>query len=442
MRPLVARLGVLALIAAVACQAAQTPGPQPSPSSGASSVAASATATPVASPTQSYPTREGTCAMRVSESLTLANDMTCAGDGMVVVSDNITVDLGGHPLTGQGMGPQTWPLPQLDSVGVRVGGHTGVTVRNGKTTGFSTGIYFIDMTSSSIESVTTLRNRFGFYIHASEKITAKDSDVEFNIYGLHLQNSNDCILVNNLLARQTYNSPGGYGLYMYASKGNRVTDNTIDSNINWGIWFSDAKENVIFHNNVIGNNPQVSDNTEGSNVWYDAQTKEGNYWADYKGKDADGDHVGDTPYPILGPGGMVDPYPFVEKDGWTKKRRATIDHYEPAAPRPPRGVTIVALAGGAVKAMHPDANQPGDLLAGDSRNVTQIALGTDERTVYSYTDRFVVAQDIVTGNASTKQALTVGGVVAANRDGHSLMVVGSSGVEQIDLETGQNEYFD
>src|SRR5439155_176202 len=190
-------------------------------------------------------------------------------------------------------------------------------------------IYFIDMESSTIENVTTQRNRFGFYIHASKKITVKASDVEFNIYGLHLQNSDDSLLQGNLLARQTYNSPGGYGLYMYASKGNRVTDNTIDSNINWGIWFSDAKENVIFHNNVIGNNPQVSDNTEGSNIWYDAQTKEGNYWADYKGKDADGDHVGGTPYPILGPGGMVDPYPFVEKDGWTKKRRATIDHYEP-----------------------------------------------------------------------------------------------------------------
>jgi len=37
--------------------------------------------------------------------------------------------------------------------------------------------------------------------------------------------------------------------------------------------------------------------------------------------------------------------------------------------------------------------------------------------------------------------LTVNGVVAANRDGHSLMVVGPSGVEQIDLQTGQNEYF-
>ena len=436
MRPLVARLGVLALIAAVACQAAQAPGPSPSP--GTSSVAASGLGSPAPSPTVSYPVREGTCAMRVSESFTLANDLTCAGDGMVVVSDNVTVDLGGHTLTGPGMGPQTWPLPQLDSVGVRVGGHTGVTIRNGKTTAFSTGIYFIDMVSSSVESVTTLRNRFGFYIHASQKITVKDSDVEFNIYGLHLQNSDDCVLTNNLLARQTYNSPGGYGLYLYASSRNRVTDNTIDSNINWGIWFSDAKENVIFHNNVVGNNPPVSDNTEGSNVWYDKQTKEGNWWADYKGKDADNDSIGDTPYPILGPGGMVDPYPFVAKDGWKTKRRSTIDHYEPAAARPPRGVTVVALAGGSAYTARP----------GDDRatlripDVSQIAMGTDERTLYAASGKTVTAEDIVTGETRDRTTYAVDGIVAANRDGHSVLVVGPQGAEQRDLTTGQSEFFD
>jgi len=434
MRPLVARFGVLALVAAVACQAAQAPGPSPSPS--ASGASGSATAAPT--PTQSYPSREGTCAMRVSESFTLANDMTCSGDGLVVVSDNITVDLGGHTLTGPGMGPQTWPLPQLDSVGVRVGGHTGMTVRNGKTTAFSTGIYFIDMVSSSIEGVTTLRNRFGFYIHASQKITVKDSDVEFNIYGLHLQNSDDCVLTNNLLARQTYNSPGGYGLYLYASSRNRVTDNTIDSNINWGIWFSDAKENVIFHNNVVGNNPPVSDNTEGSNVWYDKETKEGNWWADYKGKDADNDSIGDTPYPILGPGGMVDPYPFVAKDGWKTKRRSTIDHYEPAAARPPRGVTVVALAGGSAYTARP-ADDRATLRIPD---VQQIAMGTDERTLYAASGKTVTAEDIVTGETRDRATYAVDGIVAANRDGHSVLVVGPQGAEQRDLTTGQSEFFD
>src|SRR5437899_5657316 len=435
MRPLVARLGVLALIAAVACQAAQAPGPSAGP--GTSAVAVSASASPAPSPTVSYPVREGTCAMRGAEGVTPANDLTCAGDGMVVVSDNVTVDLGRHTLTGPGMGPQTWPLPQLDSVGVRVGGHTGVTVRNGTTQAFSTGIYFIDMVSSSIESVTTLRNRFGFYIHASQKITVRDSDVEFNIYGLHLQNSDDCVLTNNLLARQTYNSPGGYGVYLYASSRNRVTDNTIDSNINWGIWFSDAKENVIFHNNVVGNNPPVSDNTEGSNVWYDKQTKEGNWWADYKGKDGDNDSIGDSPYPILGPGGMVDPYPFVAKDGWKTKRRSTIDHYEPAPARPPRAVTVIALAGGSAYTARP----------GDDRatlrisDVSQIAMGTDERTLYAASGKTVMAQDIVTGETHDRSSYAVDGIVAANRDGHSVLVVGPQGAEQRDLTTGQSEFF-
>src|SRR5437879_1055650 len=91
MRPLVARFGVLALTAAVACQAAQAPGPQASSGPSASTVAASPSPTPAASPTVRYPSREGTCAMRVSESFTLANDMTCAGDGMVIVADNLKI---------------------------------------------------------------------------------------------------------------------------------------------------------------------------------------------------------------------------------------------------------------------------------------------------------------------------------------------------------------
>src|SRR5207247_10461159 len=118
MRPLVARLGVLALIAAVACQAAQAPGPSAGP--GTSAVAVSASASPAPSPTVSYPVREGTCAMRVAESFTHANELTCAGDGMVIVSDNVTVDLVGHTLTAPGMSSQHWTITQLDSVGFRV----------------------------------------------------------------------------------------------------------------------------------------------------------------------------------------------------------------------------------------------------------------------------------------------------------------------------------
>ncbi len=73
--------------------------------------------------------------------------------------------------------------------------------------------------------------------------------------------------------------------------------------------------------------------------------------------------------------------------------------------------------------------------------MSQIALGTDERTVYATSGETVLAEDIVTGDIRDRSAYAVDGIVAANRDGHSVMVVGPLGVEQRDLETGQAEFF-
>src|SRR5437762_13451899 len=101
-------LVALGLAAIVACQAASNPPAATAPPSGATSSAGPITS---GSPVSAPPSREGTCAMRVSESLTPANDLSCPGDGLVVVADGITLDLGGHTPTGPGIGPQPWPLP-------------------------------------------------------------------------------------------------------------------------------------------------------------------------------------------------------------------------------------------------------------------------------------------------------------------------------------------
>jgi len=427
----------LLVLASVACQAAR-PATSGSPAaSGPAAQGPSASSFPTPAPSLSAAPQTAHCGQSVAADFVLANDMSCTTDAFVINADNVTLDLGGRTITGPGMGPQTWPQPQLDTVGVRTGGHTGITIRNGKISQFSTGIYFIDMTRSAIEDVTSERNRFGFYIHASNNITVRRSTVVGNIYGLHLQDANDNLVEGNNLIRQTYNSPGGYGIYLYRSTGNRIVENTIENNVNWGIWFSDAKGNLIFHNNVAGNSPQVSDNNPDANRWYDAEKKEGNWWADYKGTDADRDFIGDTPYAILGPGGAVDAYPFVERDGWKKKRGATIDHYQPPLARPARDVHLVVVSGGTV-----GVGRPRDgAIASTSVRASSVALQTDGRTLLALDGKTLTTWDLTGGEPSTRTVAIDGGIVGANRDGVSALIVGARGAQQIDLTSGQEEFF-
>ena len=254
------------------------------------------------------------CGSTITRDFTLARDLKCDKDGIIIGRDGIVLDLGGHTITGPGKGGWVWPGRATSSVGVRLAGRSGVTVKNGRLTGFATGVLLEGGENNRVERVATTQNHYGVYLYRSKGNRVSGVEVFANVYGLHLQGSDGNQLVSSRMYRNGH-SPGGYGITLYSSSDNLVRENTVEHNQTVGIWIINSRGNLIYRNNLIKNSPNAVDES-GGNRWYEPKLKQGNYWSDYRGKASAGYPLGGPPYRLGGFGGAYDRYPFVKRNGW------------------------------------------------------------------------------------------------------------------------------
>lgn len=154
-----------------------------------------------------------TCGQTITQSTTLSADVgPCPGDGIILGADNITVNLGGHTISGvAAMGN--------GSAGARLGGRTGVIVKKGTITGFDAGVV-IDGGSHN-----TIR---GLSIH--DNIGQLDMGGDFGdgvAIGVGAPSASNTVRDNTI----THNGPfEGVGVFRAASTGNRILHNVINHN--------------------------------------------------------------------------------------------------------------------------------------------------------------------------------------------------------------------
>jgi parallel beta-helix repeat protein len=183
------------------------------------------------------------------------------------------------------------------------------------------GIVLYGSSNNSVTSNNASGNTEGIYLYytLSSNNTLADNEVSNNNYcGIEIEGgSNNTISGNTALNNNA-------GIFLNWANNNKVMGNFISGNI-YGIeLYSNSGENLIYLNNFIGNEENVYSaylSTDSTNIWnspeeiiytYDGNiymNHLGNYWDDYAGSDADGDGIGDTPYPI---DSDVDNYPLVE----------------------------------------------------------------------------------------------------------------------------------
>ncbi|MEV6985771.1 right-handed parallel beta-helix repeat-containing protein [Sphaerisporangium sp. NPDC051017] len=104
------------------------------------------------------------CGLVLLTSATLTEDLTCSGDGLIIGADNVTINLNGHTIRGDGSG-----------AGIQAGDHqvprTGITVRNGRIEGFFQSIALYLATNVTITNVTTVGGKIDANIGTSGTIS-------------------------------------------------------------------------------------------------------------------------------------------------------------------------------------------------------------------------------------------------------------------------------
>jgi parallel beta-helix repeat protein len=161
------------------------------------------------------------CGDEISVDTVLTTDLTCgAGDGLEIVANGVTLDLGGHTITGPGA------YGQGAGAGVRVTQRTGVTVMHGTITGYQTAVIFNESRDGHVTRLT----------------------VHHNDQGIILAGGGDHLVDKNVAAHN-----GRDAINLGLSEDNRVTQNTVSDNVYGIAVTSGSTDNTVDRNVASGN---------------------------------------------------------------------------------------------------------------------------------------------------------------------------------------------
>ena len=162
------------------------------------------------------------CGDEITSDILVENDLACAGDGLLVLADDITINLNGHTLAGNGTGN-----------GITVRGRSGVTIKNGLIRDFLTGILVATSSGVVIKENGFTGNREAVFLNGSTGGTVKANTAwENTSRGFMLRptgsgvQSTDNAVVENVLT----DNPSGilvFGQPDNTIKGNTITGSTV-----------------------------------------------------------------------------------------------------------------------------------------------------------------------------------------------------------------------
>ena len=187
------------------------------------------------------------CGAVITASTKLAGDLTdCPGDGIVIGADNISLDLNGHTVDGDGASGVLGP-----DIGIRNDGFDGITVEGGTVQEFDFGIRITDVAGNSLlRLLSTLNSRAGIRTEGSEGGRLVGNKAVANgTFGIILFGENH----DNLVRENTAADNGGGGVGDFVSSRDRIVHNVISGNGEEGIAIGGSSDSSVEQNSVSEN---------------------------------------------------------------------------------------------------------------------------------------------------------------------------------------------
>jgi parallel beta-helix repeat protein len=191
-----------------------------------------------------------------------------------------------------------------------------ITVRDSVLEKNMEGVFFTNTSNSRIKDNEIVNNTRGIFLD----FNCYNNSIKGNIAidnaeaGVSVHGSDNNVVEGNEI-RGSWK-----GVYLSFSTGNTIIGNEIRDNENAGMGIIGSSDNAIYLNNFINNYNNI-ESSNSSNKWNSTELLTymyrgssfagyiGNFWTYYKGKDANSDGIGDTPYLV---GADEDNYPLMK----------------------------------------------------------------------------------------------------------------------------------
>jgi parallel beta-helix repeat protein len=198
--------------------------------------------------------------------------LNCPNNGIVIGADNVTLNLNGHTIDGDGTPAAGCNPPDICDVGVLNRGHDGVTVRRGSVRQFVVGVWALRVSHNRLLGISSSGNECcglgffratrslvrnssgsgsgeggnGMFLIASHQVRILDNAFRHNgDQGMFVADSTDNLIKGNLLSRNEI-----VGIFMERADRNRVRRNRSVRDGEVGIYVAPGNRNLIARNHV------------------------------------------------------------------------------------------------------------------------------------------------------------------------------------------------